>query len=137
MEAVPSTGTTTRASAAAAADFKDPSQEISAWLAKLSNFDLRHCLPAVLPGLESKVSAVSAKFDPISSLDDEFYTYTGGKDADGECHGSGAMEYDDGSYLAGAWTHGVRQTSRHWNIVYNSDLFTILSNVQLWSIASS
>ena len=39
----------------------------------------RHCLPAVLPGLESKVSAVSAKFDPISSLDDEFYTYTGGK----------------------------------------------------------
>merc|ERR1719150_1815621 len=109
MEAVPSTGTTTRASAAAAADFKDPSQEISAWLAKLSNFDLRHCLPAVLPGLESKVSTVSTKFDPISSLDDEFYTYTGGKDADGECHGSGAMEYDDGSYLAGAWTHGVRE----------------------------
>ena len=33
----------------------------------------------MLPGLESKVSAVSAKFDPISSLDDEFYTYTGGK----------------------------------------------------------
>merc|ERR1719325_160059 len=113
MEAVPSTGTTTRASAAAAADFKDPSQEISAWLAKLSNFDLRHCLPAVLPGLESKVSTVSTKFDPISSLDDEFYTYTGGKDADGECHGSGAMEYDDGSYLAGAWTHGVRRTTRH------------------------
>ena len=39
----------------------------------------RHCLPAVLPGLESKVSTVSTKFDPISSLDDEFYTYTGGK----------------------------------------------------------
>ena len=31
-----------------------------------------------------------------------FYSYTGGKDKVGECHGFGHMEYDDGSFLAGA-----------------------------------
>ena len=31
------------------------------------------------------------------------------KDKEGECHGSGHLEYDDGSYLAGAWDHGVRE----------------------------
>ena len=55
------------------------------------------------------MSKQATKFDPISALDDEFYSYTGGKDKEGECHGSGHLEYDDGSYLAGAWDHGVRE----------------------------
>ena len=55
------------------------------------------------------MSKLAVKFDPISTLDDEFYSYTGGKDKEGECHGSGHLEYDDGSYLAGAWDHGVRE----------------------------
>ena len=31
------------------------------------------------------------------------------QDHEGECHGSGHLEYDDGSYLTGAWDHGVRE----------------------------
>ena len=31
------------------------------------------------------------------------------KDQEGECHGSGHLEYDDGSFLTGAWVHGVRE----------------------------
>ena len=33
----------------------------------------------------------------------------GGKDKDQECHGSGYMEYDDGSHLSGSWKHGRRE----------------------------
>ena len=85
-----------------------PSDEISAWLRSLNNFDQRY-IPSKVGVLESNVSKQAVKFDPISSLDDEFYTYTGGKDKEGECHGSGHLEYDDGSFLAGAWDHGVRE----------------------------
>ena len=35
--------------------------------------------------------------------------FSGGKDADCECNGTGVMEYDDGTYLAGTWSHGKRE----------------------------
>ena len=87
-----------------------PSEEIAAWLESLNNFDQRY-----IPGqgkfsvLESNVSKTADKFDPISAVDDEFYEYNGGKDKDGECHGNGYLEYDDGSYISGSWIHGVRE----------------------------
>ena len=55
-----------------------PSEEISAWLQSLNNFDQRY-IPRKVGILESNVSKEAVKFDPISGLDDEFYTYTGGK----------------------------------------------------------
>ena len=67
----------------------------------LNNFDQRH-IPSKVGILESNVSKQAVKFDPISALDDEFYSYTGGKDKEGECHGFGHMKYDDGNFLAGA-----------------------------------
>ena len=87
--------------------FFQPSVEISSWLQQLNNFDQRFLL-GKYSTLESNVSPSAEKFDPISSVDDEFYQYTGGKDKDGECHGNGFLEYDDGSYLSGSWVHGVR-----------------------------
>ena len=87
--------------------FFQPSVEISSWLQQLNNFDQRFLL-GKYSTLERNVSPSAEKFDPISSVDDEFYQYTGGKDKDGECHGNGFLEYDDGSYLSGSWVHGVR-----------------------------
>ena len=55
-----------------------PAEEISAWLQSLNNFDQRY-IPSKVGILESNVSKEAVKFDPISGLDDEFYSYTGGK----------------------------------------------------------
>lgn len=85
-----------------------PSTEIFDWLQQQKEFDMRYNT-SKFGVLESKVSKFAEKFDPISSLDDEFYEYTGGKDKDQECHGSGYMEYDDGSHLSGSWKHGRRE----------------------------
>lgn len=86
----------------------NPSEELSTWLDSLNTFHQRYVSPT-LTALQSNVSHATEKFDPIASVDDEFYEYTGGKDREGECHGSGYLEYDDGSYLAGSWIHGVRE----------------------------
>jgi len=59
--------------------------------------------------LPSVVSKQAERFDPMSVVDEEYYTYTGGKDANGECHGNGVLEYDDGTYLSGSWVHGKRE----------------------------
>ena len=67
--------------------------------------------------LESNVSKTAVKFDPISAVDDEFYEYFGGKDKDGECHGNGYLEYDDGSYISGSWIHGVREGHFRYTIL--------------------
>jgi len=58
--------------------------------------------------LPSLVSPSAAVLDPMEVLDDEFFTHSGGKDAEKEFHGSGILEYDDGSYVTGTWNHGIR-----------------------------
>lgn len=73
--------------------------------------------------LESNVSKTAVKFDPISAVDDEFYEYFGGKDKDGECHGNGYLEYDDGSYISGSWIHGVREGHFRYTILFIEFLF--------------
>ena len=53
-----------------------PSTEIFDWLQQQKEFDMRYNT-SKFGVLESKVSKFAEKFDPISSLDDEFYEYTG------------------------------------------------------------
>ena len=112
--------------------------DIDNWLKSLSSFDtcgrtieqIEGIKVGVLPSLVSKEVE---KFDPMTAVDDEFYTYTGkfiiykytnafdqkenkpsflisgGKDSDQECHGNGVLEYDEGTYLSGTWIHGKRE----------------------------
>ena len=54
----------------------NPSEEISSWLETQREFVMR-CYRTKFGVLESNVSKFADKFDPISSLDDEFYEYTG------------------------------------------------------------
>ena len=81
------------------------------------------------------MSPSAERFDPISSVDDEFYQYTGGKDKDGECHGNGNLEYDDGSYLSGTWVHGVR--NGHFRSILATCLFhadnTLNQSIKSWN----
>eukprot|EP00092_Neocalanus_flemingeri_P001183 GFUD01001260.1.p1 GENE.GFUD01001260.1~~GFUD01001260.1.p1 ORF type:complete len:494 (+),score=107.84 GFUD01001260.1:94-1575(+) len=89
-------------------------EDLSIWLKSLSSFDSCGRTIEQLEGirvgaLPSSVSKEAERFDPMTDVDDEFYTYTGGKDADQECHGNGVLEYDEGTYLSGTWTHGKRE----------------------------
>ena len=101
-----------------------PCEEISEWILSLNTFDQRY-IPPSLSCLSSNVSRGAAKFDPISSLDDEFYEYSGGTDSAGECHGRGCLEYDDGSYLSGSWIHGARDG--HFRLVTCNPKVPVLS----------
>ena len=72
----------------------------------LNNLDQRH-IPSKVGILESNVSKQAVKFDPISALDDEFYSYTGGKDKEGECHaGSGTWSTMTAASWPGPGTTG-------------------------------
>lgn len=89
-------------------------QDLSSWLKSMASFNscgrtieqLEGIKVGVLP---SCVSKEAERFDPMSVVDDEFYTYKGGKDANQECNGNGVLEYDDGTYLSGTWVHGRRE----------------------------
>ena len=87
------------------------SAELVAWLRTMTSFVLgpegeRYMAKGVL---QSTVTSSAKVCDPMEVLDDYYYEYQGGKDADHEVHGTGVMEYEDGSYVAGCWEHGVRQ----------------------------
>lgn len=88
------------------------SEDLAAWLAAMHSFVLApgKVLESLHLGvLQSDVTKYAVPFDPMEVLDDDFYSYVGGKDSSGECHGTGVLEYDDGSYVSGTWSHGVRQ----------------------------
>jgi len=89
-------------------------QDLANWLKCMASFEsfgrsIEQVIGIKVGVLPSAVSKNAERFDQMSVVDDEFYTYTGGKDADCECNGTGVMEYDDGTYLAGAWSHGKRE----------------------------
>ena len=88
------------------------SDELQQWIKKIKStqIELEYCTKSSFGCLNEEVVSGAKSYEPYPDTERESFSYKGGKDDRKRLHGSGSLRFSqDGSTMAGTWSHGRRE----------------------------